>query len=166
MFDLPLTEENSFYPDFTIIPNDVLLKAKMLYINYPNNPTGQTATREFFEKVIGFAKDNNIIVVHDAAYAALVYSEGPLSFLSVEGAIDVGVEIHSMSKAFNMTGWRMGVVVGHERILSAYGTVKDNTDSRQFRAIQKRQGLHCSIRKSQMQMLISIQGDLTCLSVL
>lgn len=112
VFDLPLTEESSFYPDFTIIPNDVLLKAKMLYINYPNNPTGQTATREFFEKVIGFAKDNNIIVVHDAAYAALVYSEGPLSFLSVEGAIDVGVEIHSMSKAFNMTGWRMGVVVG------------------------------------------------------
>lgn len=137
VFDLPLTEENGFYPDFTIIPSDVLSKAKMLYINYPNNPTGQIATKEFFEKVVEFAKTNNIIVVHDAAYAALVYDEEPLSFLSIDGAMEVGVEIHSMSKAFNMTGWRMGFIVGNEKVISAYGAVKDNTDSGQFRAIQK-----------------------------
>lgn len=154
VFDLPLTEENDFYPDFTIIPRDVLSKAKMLYINYPNNPTGQTATREFFAKVIEFAKTNNIIVVHDAAYAALVYDEEPLSFLAVEGAIDVGVEIHSMSKAFNMTGWRMGFVVGNEKIVSAYGAVKDNTDSGQFRAIQKAAGFalqHTEITKANVE---------------
>ena len=83
-------------------------------------------------------KRNNIIVIHDAAYAALTYNDvKPLSFLSVDGAIDVGVEIHSLSKAFNMTGWRLGFLVGNEKIVSAYGVVKDNTDSGQFRAIQK-----------------------------
>lgn len=96
------------------------------------------ATKEFFENVVKFAQKNNIIVIHDAAYAALTYNDvKPLSFLSVDGAIDVGVEIHSLSKAFNMTGWRLGFLVGNEKIVSAYGVVKDNTDSGQFRAIQK-----------------------------
>ena len=95
-------------------------------------------TKEFFENVVKFAQKNNIIVIHDAAYAALTYNDvKPLSFLSVDGAIDVGVEIHSLSKAFNMTGWRLGFLVGNEKIVSAYGVVKDNTDSGQFRAIQK-----------------------------
>ncbi|MFP4662223.1 MAG: LL-diaminopimelate aminotransferase [Halanaerobiales bacterium] len=135
---LPLREENSFFPDFTEIPADVLEKAKLLYICYPNNPTGQVATREFFAEVVEFARKNNIFVIHDAAYSALTYDDySPLSFLSVDGAMDVGVEIHSLSKSFNMTGWRIAFVVGGEKAIKAYGTVKDNTDSGQFRAIQK-----------------------------
>ncbi|SET66543.1 LL-diaminopimelate aminotransferase [[Clostridium] polysaccharolyticum] len=138
VFDLPLTEENDYYPDLTSIPEDVLKKAKILYINYPNNPTGQVATKEFFEKVVEFAKENEIMVVHDAAYAAVTFDGyKPLSIFTVEGAMDVAVEIHSLSKAFNMTGWRMAFIVGNERVIKAYGTVKDNTDSGQFRGIQK-----------------------------
>lgn len=138
VYNLPLNEDNNFYPDFKTVPKEVCNRAKLLYINYPNNPTGQIATKEFFEKVVNFAKKNNIIVVHDAAYAALTYDGiKPLSFLSVDGAMDVGVEIHSLSKSFNMTGWRLGFIVGNEKVISAYGAVKDNTDSGQFRAIQK-----------------------------
>lgn len=135
---MPLEEKNDFYPDYDKIPPDILKRAKVLYINYPNNPTGQIATKEFFQKTIAFAKANHIFVVHDAAYAAIVFGgQKPLSFLSVEGAMDVGVELHSLSKAFNMTGWRLAFLVGNEKIIKAYGTVKDNTDSGQFRAIQK-----------------------------
>ncbi len=138
VYNLPLNENNNFYPDLESIPGEVCERAKLLYINYPNNPTGQVATKEFFEKVVYFAKKNNIIVIHDAAYSTLVYDgEKPLSFLSVEGAIDVGTEIYSLSKSFNMTGWRLGFIVGSEKVISAYGAVKDNIDSGQFRAIQK-----------------------------
>jgi len=134
---LPLTEENGFLPDLDAIPADVRAKAKLLYLNYPNNPTGAGATRAFFQKVVQFAKENNIIVVHDAAYAALMYGSKPLSFLSVPGAKDVGVEIHSLSKAFNMTGWRLAFVAGSSRVIAGYGMVKDNYDSGQFKAIQQ-----------------------------
>jgi LL-diaminopimelate aminotransferase len=135
---LPLLESNSFLPDLDSIPPGVLEKAKMLYLNYPNNPTGAVATHEFFRKVVDFARKNNIIVVHDAPYAALTYDGyKPLSFLSVEGAMEVGVEVHSMSKAFNMTGWRLGFICGNSKAVKAFATVKDNTDSGQFRAIQK-----------------------------
>ncbi len=143
VFNLPLTAENHFLPDLDSIPADVLRRAKTLVINYPNNPTGASATPEFFAKVVEFAKRNNIIVIHDAAYAALVFKgKGgepvrPLSFLSTPGAKDVGVELHSMSKGFNMTGWRLGFVVGNPLIVKAYGDVKDNSDSGQFLAIQK-----------------------------
>ena len=138
VFNLPLLKENGFFPDLSAIPSDILKRAKLLYINYPNNPTGQVATREFFEEVVGFAKKNNIAVIQDAAYAAITFDGyQPLSFLSVEGAMDVGIEVHSLSKAFNMTGWRLAFVVGNPKLVSAYGTVKDNTDSGQFRAIQK-----------------------------
>ncbi|TCL62425.1 LL-diaminopimelate aminotransferase [Hydrogenispora ethanolica] len=137
-YHLPLLPENQFYPDFSAIPAPVLKKAKLLYINYPNNPTGQVATREFYQSVVRFARQNNIFVISDAAYAALTFDGyQPLSFLAVDGAMDVGVEVHSLSKAFNMTGWRLAFVAGHPRIIQAYGTVKDNTDSGQFRAIQK-----------------------------
>ncbi len=135
--NLPLREENGFLPDLDTIPPDIKKKAKLLYINYPNNPTGAGATRPFLEKVVRFAKENNVIVVHDAAYAALSYGTEPLSFLSVPGAKDVGVEIHSLSKAFNMTGWRLAFVVGSERVIAGYSNVKDNYDSGQFKAIQK-----------------------------
>ncbi len=138
VYNLPLLESDSFLPDLDSIPETVLKKARLLYINYPNNPTGAVADRKFFEKVVKFAKENNIVVINDAAYGALTYDGyKPLSFLSVDGAIDVGIEVHSLSKAFNMTGWRMGFVCGNARAVSAYATVKDNTDSGQFRAIQK-----------------------------
>jgi len=142
VYNMPLTAENSFFPDFSTIPEDIRRRAKILYINYPNNPTGQVATKSFFSSVVEFAKQNQIAVIHDAAYAAVTFDGyKPLSFLSVDGARDVGIEVHSMSKAFNMTGWRLAFVAGNEKIVSAYATVKDNTDSGQFRAIQKA-GIH------------------------
>lgn len=138
VFNLPLLESNSFLPDLKIIPKPVLKKAKLLYLNYPNNPTGAMASVEFFEKVIDFARKNNIVVINDSAYGALTYDGfKPLSFLSVDGAMDVGIEVHSLSKAFNMTGWRIGFICGNPKAVKAYGTVKDNTDSGQFRAVQK-----------------------------
>jgi LL-diaminopimelate aminotransferase len=135
--NLPLREENAFLPDLDSISEDVKNKAKLLYINYPNNPTGAGATKAFFEKVVKFAKENSLIVVHDAAYAALTFGAKPLSFLSVSGAKEVGVEVHSLSKAYNMTGWRLAFVVGNERVIAGYGNVKDNYDSGQFKAVQK-----------------------------
>jgi LL-diaminopimelate aminotransferase len=138
VYNLPLLESNSFLPDLTTIPEPVLERAKLLYLNYPNNPTGAVATIEFFEEVVSFARKNNIIVIHDAPYSALTYDGyKPLSFLSATGAMEVGLEVHSMSKAFNMTGWRLGFVCGNSKAVKAYATVKDNTDSGQFRAIQK-----------------------------
>src|SRR4051812_37834834 len=134
--NIPLTETNGFLPDLDMIPDDVLKRAKVLVINYPNNPTGASATPEFFRNVVEFAKKNNIVVIHDAAYAALVFEGKPLSFLATPGAKDVGVELHSTSKSFNMTGWRCGFVAGNELLVKAYGDVKDNTDSGQFLAIQ------------------------------
>ena len=134
--NLPLTEANNFLPDLESIPAEILQKAKVLVINYPNNPTGASATPEFFAKVVKFAQQNNLVVVHDAAYAALVFEGKPLSFLATPGAKEVGIELHSTSKSFNMTGWRCGFVVGNELLVKAYGDVKDNTDSGQFLAIQ------------------------------
>ena len=134
--NLPLTEANGFLPDLDSIPAEVLKKSKVLVINYPNNPTGASATPEFFAKVVAFAKANNVVVIHDAAYAALVFEGRPLSFLATPGAKEVGIELHSASKTFNMTGWRCGFVAGNELLVKAYGDVKDNTDSGQFLAVQ------------------------------
>lgn len=137
VYPLPLLEENKFLPDLDSIPEEILERAKLLYINYPNNPTGAFATERFFRKVVRFAKKHKIVVVQDAAYAALTFDgTKPLSFLSVRGAKEVGVEIHSLSKAFNMTGWRMAFVVGNPLVVKAFGAVKDNNDSGQFNAIQ------------------------------
>jgi LL-diaminopimelate aminotransferase len=137
VYNIPLLEKNGFLPDLDSIPADVLKRSKTLVINYPNNPTGASATPEFFAKVVAFAKKNNIVVFHDSAYAALVFDGKPMSFLATPGAMDVGVELHSMSKGFNMTGWRLGFVVGNPLIVKAYADVKDNTDSGQFLAIQE-----------------------------
>ncbi len=137
-FPLLLKKENGFLPDLASVPRDVLSRAKLLYLNYPNNPTGAQASESFFRDVVAFARDNRIVVVHDAAYGALVYDgRKPLSFLSIPGAKDVGVEIHSLSKSFNMTGWRLGFVAGNAEAIAAYACVKDNVDSGQFRAMQK-----------------------------
>jgi LL-diaminopimelate aminotransferase len=134
--NLPLTEQNQFLPDLDSIPGNVLAKAKVLVLNYPNNPTGASATPEFFEKAVAFARRNNLVIIHDAAYAALVFEGKPLSFLAIPGAKEVGIELHSSSKTFNMTGWRCGFVAGNELLVKAYGDLKDNTDSGQFLAIQ------------------------------
>jgi LL-diaminopimelate aminotransferase len=134
---LKLEPANGFLPDLESIPADVLARAKVIVLNYPNNPTGASATPEFFERVVAFAREHRLAVIHDFAYAALVFEGRPLSFLATPGAMEVGVELHSTSKNFNMTGWRCGFVAGNELLVKAYGAVKDNTDSGQFLAIQK-----------------------------
>src|SRR6266581_4501742 len=134
--NLPLTEENRFLPVLDSVPGEVLKRAKVLVLNYPNNPTGASATPEFFAKTVEFAKRHHLVVIHDAAYAALVFEGNPLSFLATPGAKEVGIELHSASKTFNMTGWRCGFVAGNPLLVRAYGDVKDNSDSGQFLAIQ------------------------------
>ncbi|MGE0759451.1 MAG: LL-diaminopimelate aminotransferase [Pirellulaceae bacterium] len=137
VYRLPLLAQNQFYPDLASIPADVLARAKLLVLNYPNSPTGQVATRDFYERVIEFAHKHRLIVIQDAAHMMLSYEGPPLSFLSVPGAREVGVEIHSLSKGWDMIGWRIGWVCGHPRIVQAFADVKDNSDSGQFMAIQK-----------------------------
>ncbi|MDW8055994.1 MAG: LL-diaminopimelate aminotransferase [Elusimicrobiota bacterium] len=139
---MPLKEENDFLPVFEEIPKDVLKKTKLMFLNYPNNPTTQIATRKFFEKVVEFAKEYNIIVAHDCAYSEIYFDDGkderipPISFLSVPGAKEVGIEFHSLSKTYNMTGWRVGFVCGNREIIAGLAKVKDNYDSGVFTAIQ------------------------------
>lgn len=134
---LPLLPENGFYPDLDGVPEDIRRRAKMLVINYPNSPTGQVATRDFYERVVAFAQENEIVVVQDAAHVMLSFRDRPLSFLEIPGAREVGVEIHSLSKGWNMIGWRLGWVCGHPLLVRAFADVKDNCDSGQFIAIQK-----------------------------
>jgi LL-diaminopimelate aminotransferase len=135
--NIKLEEANDFLPDFDAIPADVLVKAKILVLNYPNNPTGASATLDFFAKAVAFAKANNLIILQDAAYASLIFEGKPVSIFQVPGAKDVAVELHSLSKSYNMTGWRIGFVVGNSLIVQAYADMKDNSDSGQFLAIQK-----------------------------
>lgn len=137
VYRLPLLAENTFLPDLDSIPRDVLRKTKLLVLNYPNSPTGKVATTDFYTRVVDFAKTNELVVLQDAAHTVLTYEGDPLSFLSVPGAKDVGVEVHSLSKGFDMIGWRIGWVCGHERLVQAFSDVKDNSDSGQFIAIQK-----------------------------
>ncbi|MFQ5353439.1 MAG: LL-diaminopimelate aminotransferase [Thermodesulfobacteriota bacterium] len=137
VIELPLLEENGFLPELKSIREEDLKRVKLLYLNYPNNPTGASATGEFFKEVVEFARANSIIVVHDAAYAALSHRGAPLSFLSTPGAMEVGDEIHSLSKAYNMTGWRIAFLAGNSKVIGAFAHVKDNFDSGQFKAIQK-----------------------------
>ncbi len=134
---LPLFAQNDFFPDLETIPADVLRRTKLLVLNYPNSPTGRVATREFYQRVIDFARRNQIVVIQDAAHAMLTYDGPPLSFLQVPGAKEVGVEVHSMSMGFHMIGWRLGFVCGHERMVGEFADIKDNSDSGQFIAIQK-----------------------------
>jgi LL-diaminopimelate aminotransferase len=137
VYNLPLRAENGFYPDLNAIPADIRRRAKLLVLNYPNSPTGAVATRDFYRRVIDFARTHRIVVVQDAAHVLLTYDGPPLSFLQVDGAREVGVEVHSLSKGFNMIGWRMAFVCGHAKIVQAFADVKDNCDSGQFMAIQQ-----------------------------
>jgi len=135
---LPLRKESGFLLNVSQIPESVAKKAKLLFINYPNNPTSAVAERSFFEEVVAFARRYQVIVSHDAAYSEVAFDGyHPLSFLQVEGAKEVGVEFHSLSKTFNMTGWRIGFAVGHPEILAGLGRVKTNIDSGLFQAIQE-----------------------------
>lgn len=138
VYNLPLIKTNGYLPDLGSIPSPILKKAKVLILNYPNNPTGASASSEFYSYAVAWAKANNIIIIQDAAYAALTF-EGhpPLSILQTPGAMDVAIELHSISKSFNMTGWRLGWVCGNSLIIKAYADVKDNSDSGQFLPIQK-----------------------------
>jgi LL-diaminopimelate aminotransferase len=135
---LPLRAERQFLPDLDAIPAAVLRRARMLYLNYPNNPTAAGATREFFREVVRFADRHGIIVCHDAMYSELRFDGyEPPSFLQIDGAKDVGVEFHSCSKTYSMTGWRIGFVVGHRDVLAGLGRVKTNVDSGVFQAVQE-----------------------------
>jgi LL-diaminopimelate aminotransferase len=134
---LPLLRQNGYLPDLDGIPADVKRRAKLLVLNYPNSPTGVVATRDFYARVVDFALKHQVVVVQDAAHTVLTYEGDPLSFLAVPGAKDVGIEIHSLSKGFDMIGWRLGWFCGHPRIVQALADVKDNSDSGQFIAIQK-----------------------------
>ena len=135
--NLPLTKANGFFPDLETLTADQRKRAKLLYLNYPNNPTGASATAEQYQRAIEFCARHEILIVCDAAYASLNFSGQPLSILSLPGGKEVAVELHSMSKGFNMTGWRLGWVCGNRLAVNAFATVKDNADSGQFAAIQK-----------------------------
>lgn len=138
VYAMPLLPQNNFLPDFKAIPETVLQKTKLMVLNYPNSPTGALAPKEFFQSVIEFAHARKICVIHDAAHLMLTYNgERPVSFLETPGALDIGIELHSMSKGFDMIGWRLGFVAGNEKIVRAFADVKDNTDSGQNIAIQK-----------------------------
>ncbi len=133
---VPLLRENGFYPDLDAIDPETARRAKLFYVNYPNNPTGAAPNGEFFDRLISFAQRYNILIVQDAAYATLTYGQPPLSILSRPGGKETAIELHSMSKSYNMTGWRLGFVAGNAKIVSAYAEVKNNIDSGQFKAIQ------------------------------
>jgi len=134
---MPLTWENNFLPDLSKIPQDILEKTKIIWLNYPNNPTGAIATKEFFKEVIELAKKYNFIVAHDAAYIEMYYEEPPISIFEIEGAKKVAIEFHSLSKTFCMTGWRIGFAIGNSFLISALAKVKSNIDSGVFTAIQE-----------------------------
>lgn len=139
--NLPLSAKNNYYPKYEDIPQKSLKKAKLLYLSYPNNPTGQLPTMEFFEETVRFAKLNNLIVLHDAAFSALTYSGGRrISFLSAPGAKKVGAELHSMSYAFNMAGWGAGFIAGNKNIVRAYREIAAKSMTAQFAPVIKAAG--------------------------
>jgi LL-diaminopimelate aminotransferase len=136
-YDMPLRAENGFRPDLSAIPRDVVKRSKMLFINYPNNPTAATADRKYLREAVDFGKDNGIVVVSDNAYSEIAYDgyKAP-SILEIPGAIDCCVEFHSLSKTSNMTGWRIGFIAGNRDIVAGLGKVKMNVDSGAFLAVQ------------------------------
>ena len=137
-FPLALTRANGFLPDLDSVPEEVLRRAKLFFFNYPNNPTSASAPKEFFEQVVRFADRHNLIACHDAAYSEIFFNgKRPPSFLETEGAKEVGVELHSLSKTYNMTGWRLGFACGNPEIVGGLAKIKSNIDSGAFQAIQE-----------------------------
>jgi len=169
---LPLTEENNFLPDLDAIPEDIARKARILWINYPNNPTAAVAELDFFERVVAFAKKHDLAVCHDGPYTEVAFDGyRPLSFLQAKGAKEVGVEFHSLSKSYNMTGWRVGMVVGNHRMIDALTRVKSNLDSGipqaiQYAAIEALRGLqdcideHNAIYQRRRDLLIGCLSEI------
>lgn len=136
-YSVPIRVENGYLPVFEEIPADILKRARGLFLNYPNNPTGACATRDFFDRLVAFAKKHDIAVCYDNPYSEIVFpGQERLSFMMAEGARDVGVELNSLSKPFNMTGWRIGMAVGNAELIAAISKVKENTDSGIFNPIQ------------------------------
>lgn len=134
---MPLLKKNNFLPDLDAIPEDIRRRAKLMFINYPNNPTSAVAGKSFFREVVEFASKYDILVCHDAAYTEVSYDGYiPSSFLEVEGANEVGMEFHSLSKTFNMTGWRIGFAAGNKKAVAGLGKIKTNIDSGVFQAVQ------------------------------
>ncbi|MGA6993505.1 MAG: LL-diaminopimelate aminotransferase [Candidatus Deferrimicrobiaceae bacterium] len=134
---LPLLRENGFLPDLDAVPRSVLAKAKILFLNYPNNPTSAVADRKFYRRVLGFAEENDLIVAHDVAYTEIYFdAEKPMSILELPGAKKRCIEFHSLSKTYNMTGWRIGFAVGNPELVAGIGKVKSNVDSGVFQAVQ------------------------------
>jgi LL-diaminopimelate aminotransferase len=150
---MPLKRERGFVPDLAAIPKDVAKRAKVMWINYPNNPTAALAPRGFYEQVVQFARDNEIIVASDLAYSEMFFDEAdrPTSFLATPGAMEVGIEFYSLSKTYNMTGWRVGFAVGHKELVGGLGKVKTNVDSGVFEAVQK-------------AGIAALTGDQTCVA--
>lgn len=147
---MPLLSENRFLPDLNAIPDEITSRARIMFINYPNNPTSAVADLEFFRKVVEFARDNNILVCHDAAYTEMAFDGyRPPSFLAADGAKEVGIEFHSLSKTYNMTGWRIGFAVGNREAIDGLGAIKSNIDSGVFQAVQ-------------MAGIEAIRGDQSC----
>jgi LL-diaminopimelate aminotransferase len=136
-YDMPLLKENNFLPDLDSIPEDVRRKARIMFLNYPNNPTTAVTDKDFFKKVVDFATKHEILVCHDAAYTEIAFDGlTPPSFLQVDGAQEIGIEFHSLSKTFNMTGWRIGFCVGNKKAIAGLGKIKTNIDSGVFQGIQ------------------------------
>ena len=136
VYTMPLEPHLGFQPDLSAIPADVFTLARLMFLNYPNNPTGATADLSFFQKVVELARANQFVIAQDAAYNEMYYDKAPPSILQVPGAKDVAIEFHSLSKTFNMTGWRIGFAIGGAPLIAALGQVKANTDSGVFTAIQ------------------------------
>lgn len=153
-YAMPLLEENGFLPDLDKIPEDIARKAKLMFINYPNNPTGATADLEFYKKAVAFCKKYDILLCSDMAYSEMTYDgyKAP-SVLQVEGAKDVALEFYSHSKSYNMTGWRVGFVAGNAAAIKALGTIKNNIDSGTFKAIQQAASAAFSVEQSYIDEL-------------
>jgi LL-diaminopimelate aminotransferase len=137
VYPMPLRRENGFLPDLTAIPAEVTRRTKVMWVNYPNNPTAALASRAFYQDLIRFAREHEIVVASDLAYSEMYYDEPPPSILEIEGARDVAIEFHSLSKTYNMTGWRVGFAVGNRDLVGALGKVKTNVDSGVFEAVQR-----------------------------
>ncbi len=159
-YAMPLKEENGFLPDLEAIPAAIAQKAKLMFLNYPNNPTGAVAEESFYLKVIEFAKKYDIIICHDGPYSEIAYNGyRPLSFLEIPGAKDVGIEFHSMSKTYNMTGWRIGWAAGNAEVIKVLGRLKSNVDSGVFKLCRKRQLRACWGARRQCGRLIRFIGS-------
>jgi len=147
---MPLVEKNHFLPDLDAVPGETADRAKVMFLNYPNNPTAAVADLEFFGRVVEFAGRHNIVVCHDAAYTEMAFDGyRPPSFLAAEGAMKLGIEFHSLSKTYNMTGWRIGFAVGNRELIDGLGTIKSNVDSGVFQAVQ-------------LAGIEALRGDQTC----